>query len=259
MDQATGRPRGFAATMRDLRDAAAAERAIRAAEEERSELLSAMLRAEEEERSRIATALHDDTVQVMTAARLSLDRVAAALRTERPALLALVEQTTSTLETALDRTRHLMFELRPPLLEARGLRAAITDLADEAGSAAGFEPAVSIPARRYSAPVEELVYRTVREAIQNARKHSGARTLEITVEQDGGSLAGIVRDDGVGFDPEALDPRRMRLHLGLDALAERLRLARGHVHITSSPGNGCTIAFSVPIGPAADGPAPATH
>jgi signal transduction histidine kinase len=54
--------------------------------------------------------------------------------------------------------------------------------------------------------------------------------------------------DGVGFDVElvrALD--RVRLHFGLDALAERLRLAGGDLAIESGPGRGTCIRMSVPV------------
>jgi signal transduction histidine kinase len=59
-----------------------------------------------------------------------------------------------------------------------------------------------------------------------------------------------VSDDGRGFDVgQALDRSRMRLHLGLDAMAERVELAGGHVEIASQPGAGATISFSLPIPP----------
>jgi signal transduction histidine kinase len=41
----------------------------------------------------------------------------------------------------------------------------------------------------------------------------------------------------------------MRLHLGLDAMCERLRLAGGDVSISSSPGNGARVDFAIPLGP----------
>jgi signal transduction histidine kinase len=58
-----------------------------------------------------------------------------------------------------------------------------------------------------------------------------------------------VVDDGVGFDiSKALDRSRMRLHLGLDALIERVRLAGGDVAIHSRLGEGSRISFWLPLG-----------
>jgi len=64
-----------------------------------------------------------------------------------------------------------------------------------------------------------------------------------------GFLLGSVADDGRGFDVQrALDRRGMRLHLGLDSMQERLRLAGGDVEIISAPGEGARLEFRIPRG-----------
>jgi signal transduction histidine kinase len=63
-----------------------------------------------------------------------------------------------------------------------------------------------------------------------------------------GWLHGQIADDGRGFDVErALDRRGMRLHIGLDSMRERVRLAGGEVTITSAPGQGARVDFAVPL------------
>jgi signal transduction histidine kinase len=58
-----------------------------------------------------------------------------------------------------------------------------------------------------------------------------------------------VADDGRGFDVDrALDRRGMRLHIGLDSMRERVRLAGGEVSITSAPGEGARVDFALPLG-----------
>ena len=70
------------------------------------------------------------------------------------------------------------------------------------------------------------------------------------VWESGGLLRCTITDDGVGFDPEAVHERpEAGLHLGLAALAERLRLARGVIDVGSAPGVGTEIRFAVPVGP----------
>ena len=64
----------------DVTDRVTAEQALAESERRRREILGSMLQAEEVERSRIATELHDDTVQVMAAALLALDRVSLVAR-----------------------------------------------------------------------------------------------------------------------------------------------------------------------------------
>src|SRR5206468_8684476 len=89
---------------------------LRAAERRSHEVLGALVTAAEDERSRIATELHDDTVQVITAL---LMHVRLMVRGD-PAL----ERFEQLLTEALERTRRLMFELRPHVLQRSGLGAA---------------------------------------------------------------------------------------------------------------------------------------
>ena len=229
--------------------------ALARSEERREELLGDMLRAEEEERLRIATELHDDTIQVMTATLMRMDSLERSVRRDdgTPEALRALGRARSTLADAVERTRRLTFELRPPLLEANGLACAIEELAEQVGREAGFAPAVATSLGRYSTTVEDLTYRIMQEAIANVRKHARARHVAIELRERGGRLHGLVADDGVGFEVEtALDRHRMRLHLGLDALIERVKLAGGSVEIHSQPGRGSRLSFSLPL-PATSG------
>src|SRR6185312_9679898 len=88
---------------------------------------------------------------------------------------------------------------------------------------------------------ETLVYRIVREAVANVRRHARARRLEVTLLHVDGELVGTVTDDG-----RALDRHRTRLHLGLDATIERIRLAGGDIEIDSAPGEGTRLRFRIP-------------
>jgi signal transduction histidine kinase len=218
-------------------------------EDERRRLLAEMLHTEAHERARIATALHDDTIQVLTAALVGLDLVARTFKnrqTERA--IDKIADARASIAIALERARTLMFELRPPLLEAHGIAPAVTDAAEQAAEEAGFTPIVDVRLGRYPDHVEELVYRTVQEAITNVKKHAHASTLQIHLDERPGAIHGSIEDDGRGFNLEyALDRSRMRLHLGLDALAERVRIVGGDLDIRSTPGRGTRIDFHTPI------------
>ena len=233
----------------DVTDRLRAERALHESEARRRLVLADMVRTAEEERMRIATELHDDTVQVMVATLIALDRLSSAIAAGDGARMADAVQTASeTLKTAVDRTRILMFELRPPLLEAKGLASALTDLAETAGSEAGLEVHVEIDVGRYPELIETLAYRTVQEAITNVRKHARASQLRLVLREVDGRLEGEVVDDGFGFDVErALDHSVMRLHMGMDTMIERVRLSGGDVRVEAAPGSGTRISFEIPI------------
>jgi signal transduction histidine kinase len=144
----------------------------------------------------------------------------------------------------------MTFELRPPLLDAQGLGPAVSDLLDEVAAECGLETRIEVSVRRYSPEIEILAYRTVRELMANVRKHAQANRVELSVQDRGNVLACALTDDGVGFDSYGADRprrrRRMRLHLGLDATVERVRIAGGTFSIESNSG-GTTVRFTVPI------------
>ena len=224
------------------------EESVRRSERERRTAIERLLRAEEQERRRLAAELHDDTVQVLTACLVALDRLGQVAETaDRERITTVVGAARRTLGAATDRTRRLMFELRPPSLQEEGLAGAVADLADQLGEEAGVVTSVSVAPDRYPYVVEELAYRTVREAIVNVRKHARATALEVIVRVEDGRLHGRVVDDGRGFDvAAAIERSRRQRRMGLDTMRERLALAGGSVEVISAPGAGTVVSFELP-------------
>ena len=234
---------------RDVSGRLAMEAALKESERRRMEILASMLRAEEAERSRIATELHDDTVQVMTASLFALDRVALiARRSENQQIESAVTVTRATLEEATARARRLMFELRPSILHEHGIIPAVNVLADETRRETGARTEVRGSVGRYGHDVEELVYRSLQEALANVRKHAGATEVAIRLEDDGTALVCEVADNGRGFDPVAIRDRPgAALHAGLDTMVERIRAAGGETTVDSRRGAGTRVRLTIPI------------
>ncbi|HLK43571.1 MAG TPA: ATP-binding protein, partial [Thermoleophilia bacterium] len=183
--------------------------------------------------------LHDDTVQVLAAMLMRVRMLTPA----NPSL----ERFEEMLAGALERTRKLMFELRPQLLEHEGLGSALRALAQDGPWS---EAAVDVDVPRQSVEMEAIAYRAIRELIINARKHSQASRLEVTGGQIDGTLVFTVADDGVGFDPDIALARSARvMHLGLDATIERVRLAGGEFVIDARPGHGSRFRVTLPAEP----------
>jgi PAS domain S-box-containing protein len=240
-----------ALTMTAIRDVAARLRAEAHAQEElhRRAIVAAMLTAEEAERSRIATELHDDTVQVLTASLLMLDRIAEAVLPYGDADVgSLIARARTTVEEATERTRRLTFELRPAVLHERGIAQALRAILEHAGEEIGAEISVVAPDERFDSSLEELVYRTVQEAVANIRKHSHATHITVSVDRLTDRLAGVIADNGQGFDvAAAIDPSTRILHMGMHAMIERVRMAGGSIHVDSHRGGGTRIVFQVPL------------
>jgi signal transduction histidine kinase len=233
-------------------DRAARMRQIEEGEERRRYVLGALLRAEEDAKAKLASDLHDDTIQVMVAALVGMDACQATIDRDDPGgALESMARARATLAEAVDRVRRMSFELRPPLLDAQGLGAAVTDLVDEVAAECALDSHIEVSVRRYAPEIEILAYRTVRELIANVRKHARAQRLELRMHEQSAALVCVLADDGVGFDAGRFDApsgrRGMRLHLGLDATIERVRIAGGTFAIDSGTGGGTSVRFTVPI------------
>jgi PAS domain S-box-containing protein len=234
------------AVVRDITERLVAE-SVAGEEAHRRDVMAAMLAAEEAERARIAAALHDDTIQVMTASLFALDRALAPDRDPRH-ITAIVQGARETIRQATERTRQLMFELQPAVLYEQGIAAAITPLVAHASRDIGADWTVEASPARFPRPVEELVYRTIREAITNVRKHSQASRVSVTMTFEKARLTVVVTDNGRGFAPDHLRRRPDRLHhIGLETMTERVRMAHGEIRIDSHPGTGTQVAFAVPL------------
>jgi signal transduction histidine kinase len=217
---------------------------LRTANEERRRLLERLVRAQEEERQRIAADIHDDSVQALTALALRLGIAAGQTSdSETAETLRNAERQT---QTAIQRLRRLMFELRPPALDRDGLVEALRLYLDETRSHHGLE--VHLEGRLGGEPSEEaraVIYRIAQEAIVNVTKHARAAHLDVSLEERAGGIWVSVKDDGRGFSPERAKPEIG--HVGLDSMRERAELAGGWWKIDSAEGVGTTVEFFLPV------------
>jgi PAS domain S-box-containing protein len=237
LSDAWGKIRGYIGTLSDVTER-------RQAEHERRRLLADLVQAQEDERRRIATEIHDDPVQAMTAVEMRLEslrrRMDNAEQTE-----ALDEVAASVRETVA-RLRGLLFELRPPRLDREGLAAALRALLEPLGREAGVRCQVEYQTLR-EPPIESrtVLYRIAQEALANVRKHAGATAIHITLaDREEGTLLRI-SDDGVGFEPTTVDHERPG-HLGLVSMRERAEMAGGWFRVASSQGRGTTVETWLP-------------
>jgi signal transduction histidine kinase len=207
--------------------------------------------AQEDERARLARDLHDGVGQTLTAVVLTLDAVEASLRQRRgidttsmvSSDEAAVGRARDLSIAALDETRDVAAQLRPPRINEIGLGAAIGDLADAAGipvevrfRASILPPSVVDPNRQIDA------FRVIQEAVGNAARHSHAANVWIDAEIDQGLIRLTVGDDGVGFDRTTTV-----VGLGLAGMQERAAILRAQLDVRSEPGAGTTVDLLMPV------------
>lgn len=223
----------------------------------REELLRALSNrlAEErqDERMQIAAFLHDDlaqhlfrlSIQVDVAQRhLSGGRLEEAERT--------LQEIKETKNRTSDRIRALIRDLHRSPLGRAGLADAIHGFVAETARDADVEFHTDIEEIDLPPPIALLLYHIAREGVMNALKHSKAKTVDISVKQVGDEVELVLRDDGVGFDPEAPPPEG---HYGLTMMRERAAVAGGTIRVDSAPGKGTTITVRMPTSWLSQGPA----
>jgi PAS domain S-box-containing protein len=213
--------------------------------EERRLLLARLVDAQERERTQIASDIHDDSVQVITAVGLRLHALRRQLTD--PQQVALLDRLDRTVTDAVARLRRLMFDLRPPALERDGLATAVESWLSQAASDSGFDYRV-IDHLKEEPPENERVtlYRICAEALSNIRKHAEASSVVVTMETVDGGVLIEVQDDGVGFDVPASEQESEDGHIGLSAIRERCRMSGGWCRIESERGKGTTVRFWIP-------------
>jgi signal transduction histidine kinase len=92
-------------------------------------------------------------------------------------------------------------------------------------------------------PLRRSLLMAMKETLNNIVKHSDATELRLKIERQRQRLVVVVQDNGKGFDPAAIKPGRN----GLGNMSRRMRELGGSCHISSQPGQGCLIEFSIPL------------
>jgi NarL family two-component system sensor histidine kinase YdfH len=195
------------------------------------------------ERQRMARELHDTLSQGLAGLILQLEAVDAHLagnRTERAR--AILEQSMQKARETLAEARQAIDDLRRP--QATDLGEAVRLEAEHFRAATGIpcEPDFELPAGLPEA-VSEAAMRAVSESLTNVARHARARAVSLHLAETGEGLEIEIRDDGIGFDPGAVEAG----HYGLLGMRERVRLAGGSLEVQSGPGWGTRINIRFPL------------
>jgi signal transduction histidine kinase/ligand-binding sensor domain-containing protein len=218
-----------------------------------------LIESQENERKRIAAGLHDSLGQnllvIKNRALLGLQETAAT-----PDAREQFGEISRMASHALDEVRAISHNLRPYQIDRLGLTKALEAMA------AGVSRASGLPCVRHFDPLDGLLappleihlYRVVQELLNNVVKHSDASECRLEVAQLHRRLVLTVKDDGRGFDYAATAGRvSAEQGMGLDDIAERVRILGGTAQCEARPGQGTHWRIEIPVKLAPDN-APST-
>jgi signal transduction histidine kinase len=213
-----------------------------------------MAEAQEEARKKLARDLHDGPTQSVAAiamrvnlARRMLERDQGSAADELVKIEDLARRTTKEI-------RHMLFTLRPLVLESQGLTAALQQMAEKMKETFGQEVVIQID-EKLADDIEMgkkgIIFYLVEEAVNNARKHAQAARIYVRLSavKNEPEIAWLqIADEGLGFDVDAITKSYdKRGSLGMVNLRERTELINGLLHIDSAPGKGTRVNVYIPL------------
>ncbi|MEU6861144.1 sensor histidine kinase [Glycomyces sp. NPDC046736] len=197
-----------------------------------------------EERERLAREIHDTLAQGLSSIALLLQAADRSWGSDRSRALA--AQAAAVADENLAEARRFVADLSPARLEGRTLAEALRELCADTERRAGLPTRLAVegaPADTGDAAAAALL-RVAQGALANTVEHAGATGAVLTLSYLGDAVTLDVHDDGRGFDLARVAPGR---GFGLPGLRERLARVGGDLTVESRPGEGTTVAATVPL------------
>ncbi|WP_330294524.1 sensor histidine kinase [Streptomyces sp. NBC_00503] len=208
--------------------------------EDLAESRADVLDAADLERRRIERDLHDGAQQRLVSLAMNLGIARATLPGLPPEAKAVIDEAHREAKEAIEELSSLVRGLHTPVLEDRGLDAALSGIA--ARAPLPVELTVNL-AVRPGPTVEAVAYFVVSEALANIAKHARARHCSVHVARTADDVLRLtVTDDGVG----GADPAR---GTGLTGLRKRVGSVDGSIKIDSPIGGPTTLTVELPCVP----------
>lgn len=200
----------------------------------------------EQERKRIAMELHDELGQLLSGIKMS-NAVLHLRYADHPMIVRQAMHTEELADKAIGVVRQVASNLRPLVLDM-GLIPALS------WQARNFHRVFGIPCEIFADQepparderVDVTVFRVVQEALTNVSRHAAASRVEIHLKVSPDRLQVQIKDDGNGFNPDALIPGKT---LGLLGQRERMHSLGGTIEFESVPGTGTSVILTIPTHP----------
>jgi signal transduction histidine kinase len=211
-----------------------------------------MVEVQEEARKKLARDLHDGPTQSVAALAMRINLARRMLTKDvKEATQELVK-----IEELAHRTtkeiRHMLFTLRPLILESQGLSAALHAIAEKMRETYTQNVIINVDEtvlENMEMGKQGVIFYIIEEATNNARKHASAPHIWVRLRPFETGVALLeIEDDGIGFDVAAMNKSYdKRGSLGMINLRERTELVNGLLNVDSSPGKGTRVQVYIPL------------
>lgn len=204
--------------------------------------VQALEQAQDSERRRLGRELHDQTGQELTAALLSLRRVATLVGEDQDEARREIAAVRELIAGAMVGVRGLSAMLAPPAFGDGGLAEALESLAIAMEERTGLTIRVETDGTEVPDEMAATLYRMAQESITNAVRHADATNVTVRLSSEPARMVHLsVSDDGRGLEPGAA------FGVGLSGMRERARMARGSMTVSTGPEGGAQVAIELPL------------
>jgi len=237
-----GIPNAIATTERDITERKRTEKEMATLNDRLRRLSRRLIEIQEDERTNIARELHDQIGQSLNLIKLLIDRAKSANDGDRDKLYS---QASPLLAELIDRVSTLSLDLRPKILDDLGLVRALEWYFErftvQTNIRIQFKP--SVINKHLQTQITNSIYRVVQEALTNVARHAQATTVKVKLKAEHNTLTLRIEDNGIGFDPVAIDASSSG---GIIGMQERISLLSGTLQFLSKPGAGTRITVEIP-------------
>jgi two-component system sensor histidine kinase DegS len=214
-----------------------------------SDLKMRIMEAQEAERSRLGQEIHDGPAQALANAIFQVEYLEKLMDTDVKQAHAELSLLRELLRRELSDIRAFITQLRPATVDELGLDGAIVEALDHLKVLSGLTATIDLTATAtaLTSSHRTVVLRVAQEALQNVRKHAGARNVVVATRLEDRTWVLEVRDDGRGFDIGAVAARGRR-NFGLQFMRERAELIGAQLDVRSRPDGGTVVRLAIPTG-----------
>ena len=233
------------AISRNITDQKQSEERLRTYQQQLQSLTSQLSQAEEWERRRLAVDLHDLIGQSLAVIKMKLNAWRDTLYSSGHAKA--MREVLELMDSTINNTRSLTFDLSPPVLYELGLEAGLESLLEQFYKRHAIK--YKFKDDDQEKPLEDevciLLYRCVSELLMNVVKHSKAKLVKISIRRENSQVSITLEDDGVGFAISETEGEAQGF--GLFSIRERLNWIGGSFKLQSEPGCGTYATLKAPL------------
>ena len=211
-----------------------------------------MVEVQEETRKKLARDLHDGPTQSVAAMAMRINLVRRMMAKNPKDAVNELQKIEELAHRTTKEIRHMLFTLRPLILESQGLNAALQAMAEKMRETFTQNVVINVDEgvlENMEMGKQGVIFYIIEEAVNNARKHASAAHVWVRLRPFESEIALLeIEDDGIGFDVAAVHKSYdKRGSLGMVNLRERTELVTGLLNIDSAPGKGTRIQVYIPL------------